>query len=244
MMSAILPAAVLAVLVRLALRHDTRQETTWVFTAGLTALVAGCVLGTEYVGDHGIDVAASDLFGENISDLLRSVYLVAGCACIGLIALHGIYGEWAPDSLTNYRRRWLITCGVAGIILIVTSRAGLALTVPVSDELELLDVASGIYSATFYVIVAATAALVATASVLTVRLDGWRLVPVATGLVGMLGASSAVVTLLLLLAHREWLAANHAVVATGWALPLVGILAAAGLWGIIRAAIKERAQRA
>ncbi|MFD4457650.1 hypothetical protein [Nocardia sp. NPDC058480] len=239
MMFAILPVAVLAVLVRLALRHDTRQETMWVFTAGLTALVAGCVLGTEYVGDHGIDEAASDLFGENISDLLRSVYLVAGCACIGLPALHGIYSEWAPDSLADYRRRWLIACAVAGLILIITSRAGLALTVPVSDELELLDVASGIYSATFYAVAGVTGALIAIASVLTVRLDGWRVVPVATGLVGVLGASSAAVTLLLLLTHREWLAANHTAVTTGWALPLIGILAAAGLWGIVRAAIAD-----
>ncbi|WP_446224923.1 hypothetical protein ACTWPB_07345 [Nocardia sp. IBHARD005] len=242
MMYVVLLVTLLAVLVRLTLRHDADQETTWAFTAGLIALVAGCVLGTEYVGDHGIDRAAPNLFGENISDLLRSVYLIAGCACIGLTALHGIYGEWAPDSLTDYRRRWLITCGVAGLILIVTSRAGLARTIPVSDELELPDIASGIYSATFYAMAAATGGLIATASVLTIRLDGWRIVPVATGLVGVLGGSSAAVTLLLLLMHREWLAVNHAAVTTGWALPLIGILTAAGLWGIIRAAVVARRQ--
>ena len=67
-MSLILLAAVLGVLVRLALRHDANQETMWVFTAGLVAFVAGSVLGSEYVGDHRIDEAASTLVGENISD--------------------------------------------------------------------------------------------------------------------------------------------------------------------------------
>ncbi|MFE3360817.1 hypothetical protein ACFXOQ_37335, partial [Streptomyces californicus] len=152
MMPVILLAAVLAVLVRLALRHDTRQHTTWVFTAGLVALVTGCVLGTECIGDGSIDETAREYVGENISDLLRNVYLVAGCACIALPALQGILGEWSPDSLTDYRRWWLGACGGAIAVLIVTSRTGMASKVPVRDELELLDATSGIYSATFYLV--------------------------------------------------------------------------------------------
>ncbi|MFC9966283.1 hypothetical protein ACFVH4_18805 [Nocardia ignorata] len=159
---------------------------------------------------------------------------MAGCACIALPALQGILGEWSPDSLTDYRRWWLGACGGAIAVLIVTSRTGMASKVPVRDELELLDATSGIYSATFYLVAAATGALLATASVLTIRTDGWLLAPTVTAIVGVLGAVSATITLVLLATQREWLAAHHAAVTTGWAPPLVGLLAAAGLCGIIR----------
>lgn len=229
-----LSSSVLLAVLRRAAHRTPREDEQQQYSVGLLAIAAAGLLQSDWAGESVLDPAASPLLGENISDLLRSLYICAAAALIGLPALRTILISWPGEEVPDYRRWWLLSITIAATTLIITSRVGSASTVPVRDELELRDLASGIYSGTFYLVALALCIVMATASALTIRRVGWRLIPAATGLVGVIGGISSIVTLALLIVDRAWLADNHFAITTGWALPLSAVLAGAGALGVIR----------
>ncbi|MFR9767108.1 hypothetical protein [Nocardia sp. SC052] len=195
----------------------------------LTLALAASLLGVASarpVFDGPVDSALAGVFGENISDLVHVLFLVARNWLVGLIALRPF----------GYQRAWTTFMGAVALAMIVTSRAGDARRYPVSDEWELHDALSVIYSVLYALTVGATSALVVAAAVVALQSRrGIRRAPmIALAAVGVIGITYAITTIALLIAAPGVLSDYAGVIVTAWSLPLNAALAVAGLYGLGR----------
>lgn len=200
------------------------------FTAAIAAVVGGTTIGITEVGDQMLDPLLANALGENISDLLKSLYLVAACALFAGQSLSTII-ETIPGNRTfDSRRVTLLVCGAIAVALIVLSRISAARTTPAVDHSQIGDAPGLAYMAIFWSTVAVTALLVTAASAASIT---------AHGLHGQLAAmiaasmSSAIVAAYILsrlvVDHNEmaaWLTAHG----QWWTVPgLIGITIAGAL---------------
>ncbi|MFE7744481.1 hypothetical protein [Nocardia sp. NPDC057455] len=197
------------------------------FTLALFSLGASYTLSLAMLGDRRIDPALAGCVGENVSDLVHTLLLVAACYLFGLIFVRVL-------SEKHFRLVWTCYYIVTSTGLVVTSRFGDAVKLPVDDEFELQDPWTGVYLWTFLLFLAATCLLifVGTAKV-------WRRARrtnrrvyiglVASGAVGVVYAMFAGVWLVL---DPTVMAEHHGIIITVAAVPILGGLAFAGLYGV------------
>lgn len=201
---------------------DSRAMTLVLFLS-----VAG-VLTTCPWFDQQVDATLAPMFGENTSDLIHVLILVARNWLVGLIALR----------LYDYRAQLSWTALIAAIAasMIAASRLGHAAEVPVSDEWELRDVPTVAYNVLYAVTLGATCALVIAAVAIAMRgrrgIQRGRLIALAA--VGAVGVAYAITTITLLIAAPDVLRDNATPIVKAWSVALTVSLTVAGLYGLRR----------
>ncbi|WP_280412666.1 hypothetical protein [Nocardia asiatica] len=201
-----------------------------VFTLALFSLGASYTLSLATLGDRRIDPALAGLFGENISDVVHTLLLVTACYLFGLIFVRVL-------SERHFRLIWTCYYIVTSTTLVVTSRFGEAASVPVDDEFELQDPWTRVYLWTFLLFLAATCLLIFAGTAKVFRRSRRTnrriyLSLVAAGTVGVFYAMFAAAWLIL---DPDVMAENHGIIITLAAVPILGGLAIAGLYGVVDA---------
>ncbi len=197
----------------------------------MTLVLALSVLGvvtTFSVFDQQVDDSLAPTLGENTSDLVHVLILVARNFLIGLIALR-LYDDRA-------RLPWAAFIAAIAVAMIATSRLGHAADIPVSDEWELRDAPTVAYNVLYAVTLGATCALVIAGVVIAMPgLRGIRRGPfLALAAVGAVGVAYAITTITLLIAAPDILRDNAGPIVKAWSTALTVSLTMAGLYGLGR----------
>jgi hypothetical protein len=196
-------------------------------TLVLALSVAG-VLTTCPVFDQQVDDSLAPTLGENMSDLIHVLILVARNWLVGLIALR-LYDDRA-------RLPWTALIAAIAVAMIATSRTGHAADIPVSDEWELRDAPTVAYNILYAVTLGTTCALIIAAVVTALPgLRGIRRGPfLALAAVGAVGIAYAITTITLLIAAPGILQDHAAPLVKAWSTALTVSLTVAGLYGLGR----------
>ncbi|MFR9773173.1 hypothetical protein [Nocardia sp. SC052] len=201
---------------------DSRAMTLVLFLS-----VAG-VFTTCPLFDQQVDASLAPTLGENMSDLIHVLILVARNFLIGLIALR-LYDDRA-------RGRWAAFIAAIAVAMIATSRLGHAADIPVLDEWELRDAPTVAYNVLYAVTLGATCALVIAGVVIAMPgLRGIRRGPfLALAAVGAVGVAYAITTITLLIAAPDILRDHAVPIVKAWSTALTVSLTLAGLYGLGR----------
>ncbi|MEV0031383.1 hypothetical protein [Nocardia sp. NPDC050793] len=215
----------------------------WNWKAKRTRLMTLAMLtvGAAYIfalppADSWLDPRLAGLLGENISDLLLSLGVIAACWLYGRLALRALDSTGDADRRECRHPRgtlaWSITLGAAAVGLVLTSRLGESRTRAVDHEFALIDATTRAYNAIAAVPFGLTCALLAAAAI-TALLDQrpGRLPFLALAAATVYGCAAAIVTLVLLLVDPEMLADHIAAFTAGTSGPIIVCLVIAGLWG-------------
>lgn len=205
------------------------------FTAAIATVAMATMLGLTEFGDQALDPFFSGIgLGENISDLLKAIYLVAACSFFAGQSLNTLVEAVPGDRTFDSRRFALIGCGTIAIALAVLSRVSSARTVAVNEAAQLDDPATVAYLALFWSTILTTALLVTAAAAVGVRDHGIHGQLAAMGMAGMASVVVATFVLAQLLIDRQQMTAWLTTYGQWWTVPgLVGITIA-GLLGIPR----------
>ncbi|MFD4440421.1 hypothetical protein ACFWPK_11665 [Nocardia sp. NPDC058519] len=230
---ALLTASSLVVLARLRYHAEMSDVIDFPrFTAAIAAVIGATLIGITEVGDHMLDPLLANILGENMSDLLKSLYLIAACALFAGQSLNTLIETFASTGTFDSRRAALIVGGVIAVALIVLSRISEARAIPAVDASEIGDIAGQIYMAIFWSVIVVTALLVTAAAIAGIHghgLHGQLAAMVAAGMSSAIVA--AYILSRLIVDHAEmtaWLTAYG----QWWTVPgLIGITVA-GLLGI------------
>ncbi len=243
-MSSLLPLCILlalstaVVVARWRLRAEITDDLDFPrFTAAIAAVIAATTLGVTEIGDQYLDpVLANMWLGENVSDLLKSLYLVTACSLFAGQSLTTLAERLVTERTFDARRCALITCAVIAVLLVVLSRLSGARTTPVDDDFQFDDPAGVAYSLTFWAVILVTALLVTAAAAAAIIDHGIIGQLAAMAMAGGVSAIVASAVLVRLLADHGEMAAWLTTWGQWWTVPgLIGI-AVAGLLGIPRPA--------
>lgn len=233
--SALLVLSTSVVLIRLRYHSVMRDVIDFPrFTAAIAAVVGATALGITEIGDHMLDPLLANVLGENISDLLKALYLLAACALFAGQSLTTLIEALPVRRTFDSRLASLVICGAIAVALIVLSRISAARTIPADEHSQIDDIAGLTYAAIFWSTIIATALLVTAASAASITAHGLR-----GQLAAMIAAavSSAVVAAYILsrlFVDHAQTAAWLAVHGQWWTVPgLIGI-SIAGALGIPR----------
>ncbi|MBW0275043.1 hypothetical protein ATM97_27970 [Nocardia sp. MH4] len=211
------------------------------FTVAIASVVAATALGLNAIGDEVVDpFLASMRLGENLSDLLGYLYLVAACSFFAGQSLTILTKRLPGDRASDLRPASLIGCGVVALALIALSRLSSARTVPAIQTEQFTDPAAVLYTATFWSVIIVTATLVLAAAVVGSRDHGLHGQLAAMGVAGGISAVIATFVLSRLIFDHGRTSAWLSCYGQWWTVPgLIGITVA-GLLGIPRSAIRPR----
>jgi hypothetical protein len=200
------------------------------FTLALFSLATSYTLSLATLGDRRIDPVFAALLGENVSDLVHTLLLVTACFLFGLIFVRVL-------SEQHFRLIWTCYYIVTSTSLVVTSRFGDAAKLPVDDEFELQDPWTSVYLWTFLAFVAATCLLIflGTAKVWRRARRTNRRVYIGLVAAGAVGVAYAMFAAAWLIINPDVMAEHHGIIITLAAVPILGGLAVAGLYGVIAA---------
>lgn len=203
------------------------------FTAAIATVIMATIFGLNEFGDNLLDpVAASIGLGENISDLLKGLYLLSACSFFAGQALNAIVESLPGDRTFDSRRCSLIVSAVIAIAMVALHRTSDARTSAIADNGMLIDPSGLAYLAVFWTVILVTALLVTAAAAVGVRDHGIHGQLAGMGSAGMASAIVALFVLSRLAVDRDLLAAWLDTWGQWWTAPgLIGITAA-GLLGI------------
>lgn len=241
-MSSLLPLCILlalstaVVVARWRLRAEIVDDLDFPrFTAAIAAVIAATTLGITEIGDQYLDpVLANMWLGENVSDLIKSLYLVTACAFFAGQSLTTLTERLATERTFDARRCALITSAVVAVLLITLSRLSGARTTPVDDDFQFDDPAGLAYSLIFWGVILVTALLVTAAAAAGIIDHGIIGQLAAMAMAGSVSAIVAATVLVRLIVDHSQMTDWLTTWGQWWTVPgLIGITLA-GLLGMPR----------
>ncbi|MFC4124873.1 hypothetical protein [Nocardia rhizosphaerae] len=205
------------------------------FTAAIASVTAATILGLAEFGDDLLDPAAARIgLGENISDLLKGLYLLSACSFFAGQSANALIESLPGDRTFDSRRCSLIASAVVAVAMVGLHRTSDARTTAIDDNGALADPSGVAYLAVFWTAILVTALLVTAAAAVGVRDHGIHGQLAGMAMAGAVGVVIAAYVLSLLVIDRSQLATWLGTWGQWWTVPgLIGITAA-GLLGIPR----------
>ncbi|MEV4155463.1 hypothetical protein AB0J48_20775 [Nocardia salmonicida] len=219
------------VLIRLRYHADMREVIDFPrFTAAIAAVIGATTIGITEVGDHMLDPLLANVLGENISDLLKSLYLLAACALFAGQSLTTLTEALPCRYTIDWRQAALIASAGIAVALIALSRISAARTIPADDHSQIDDVAGLAYMATFWSTIIVTALLVTAASAASITAHGLHGQLAAMIAAAMSSAVVAAFILSRLIVDHDEMSAWLTIHGQWWTVPgLIGITVAGAL---------------
>lgn len=204
------------------------------FSSAIASVVGATALGLNEVGDELVDPLVAPALGQNFSDLLGSLYLIAACGMFAGQSLTNLSKRLPGDRAVDARPASLIGCGVIALTLIALSRISPASTVPVINLATFTDTAGVLRTGIFWSTIIVTAVLVFAAASLGLRDHGIHGQLAAMCVAGGASAIVAAYVLSRLLLDHDQMSAWLDCYGQWWTVPgLIGITIA-GILGMPR----------